>query len=284
MNFKCSISSFLAACRFLQAGRALAPALAVGTRPVRGHTGHPQQRLCVPLQYLYSCLACPQPELNQSMQRPKYLYPPLPQLANTRPREIARLGACSTPGSPLNLTLAKPSRCHCQVPGALCAACFGVVTSLALSSSTFLPLSPRVAALLLSPSPSPSSTNHCGSSTFTLFFSFFLSSPSPKPSPSASWFACFSLAPLPLSDFTQHAFPLRYAFRRAPFPSLRLRLRAILFLFSLFTTLGVALYCTYVDISDSIVSVLCIYLSFFLLFFFSLRSGDWLCLESSTFF
>ncbi|KAK0765500.1 hypothetical protein N5P37_001435, partial [Trichoderma harzianum] len=97
-----------------------------------------------------------------------------------------------------------------------------------------------------------------------LFFLSFFSIPKAFP-------FCFLARLLFSRALASHAFPLRYAFRRAPFPSLRLRLRlrAILFLFSLFTTLGVALYCTYVDISDSIVSVLCIYLSFFLLFFSS---------------
>lgn len=77
------------------------------------------------------------------------------------------------PWQPANLTLAKPSRCHCQVPGALCAALAWSVRSL-FSSSTFLP--PRVAVLLLSPSPSPSTTNplrlvHLHSLLF--FLSFF---------------------------------------------------------------------------------------------------------------
>jgi hypothetical protein len=67
--------------------------------------------------------------------------------------------------------------------------------------------------------------------------------------------------------------------RRAPFPISVRRLRAVfdLFLFSLFTTLGVALYCTYVDLPDCIVFVLCIYLSFFLFttsFFIYLVTGS----------
>lgn len=135
------------------------------------------------------------------------------------------------PWQPANLTLAKPSRCHCQVPGALCAVPWGAWSlSLAPVSlpSTFLP--PRVAALLLSPSPSPPS-NPLRLVDFHSLLFFFSSSSCPKPSPPF----CFlvrqlfsaSFAPLSLCSAS-----ILQRLRRAPFPISVRRLRAVFDLFS----------------------------------------------------
>jgi hypothetical protein len=183
------------------------------------------------------------------------------------------------PWQPAIQTLAQPSRCHCQVPGALCAVPWGRGHFGSLQS-LFLRLFCLQGWLLFS-----SAHHHhhqhrtrCGSSTFTLFFfSFVLRAQSLSPN-SASWFASFfsaSFAPLSLCSAS-----ILQRLRRAPFPSAFAVFEpsSTCFLFSLFTALGVALYCTHADIPDCIVSVLCIYLSFFLFtccFFF--LSGDWLC-------
>lgn len=202
--------------------------------------------------------------------------PNLSQLQAPRDRTVRGM---LHPWQPANLTLAKPSRCHCQVPGALCAVPWGAWSlSLAPVSlpSTFLP--PRVAALLLSPSPSPPS-NPLRLVDFHSLLFFFSSSSCPKPSPphSASWFANFFLLLSRRCLSAQQAFCS--AFAVPPFPSAFAVFEpsSTCFLFSLFTTLSVALYCTYADVPDCIVSVLCIYLSFFLFtccFFYYLVTGS----------
>lgn len=117
---------------------------------------------------------------------------------------------------------------------------------------------------------------HCGSSTFTLFFfSFFLRAQSLPP-------FCFLVRQLFSSSFAPLSLcsaSILQRLRRAPFPSAFAVFEpsSTCFLFSLFTTLCVALYCTYANVSDCIVSVLCIYLSFFLFtscFFYYLVTGS----------
>lgn len=183
------------------------------------------------------------------------------------------------PWQPANLTLAKPSRCHCQVPGALCAVPWGGVVTFARSSLSSFDFSAFKGGCS-SPQPITVTTNiepiaarRLSLSSFFLFF-FFV----PKASPPF----CFlvrqlfsaSFAPLSLCSAS-----ILQRLRRAPFPSAFAVFEpsSTCFLFSLFTTLGVALYCTYADVPDCIVSVLCIYLSFFLFtccFFYYLVTGS----------
>lgn len=135
------------------------------------------------------------------------------------------------PWQPANLTLAKPSRCHCQVPGALCAVPWGRGHFRSLQS-LFLRLFCLQGWLLFSSAHHHHHQHrtHCGSSTFTLFFSFFSSS-CPKPSPhSASWFASFFLLLSRRCLSAQQAFCSAFAVplshQRSPSPS---RLRLVFF-------------------------------------------------------
>lgn len=183
------------------------------------------------------------------------------------------------PWQPANLTLAKPSRCHCQVPGALCAVPWGRGHFRSLQSF-FLRLFCLQGWLLFSSAHHHHHQHrtHCGSSTFTLFFfSFLLLRAQSLPPHSASWFASFFLLLSRRCLSAQQAFCS--AFAVPPFPSAFAVFEpsSTCFLFSLFTTLSVALYCTYADVPDCIVSVLCIYLSFFLFtccFFYYLVTGS----------
>lgn len=136
------------------------------------------------------------------------------------------------PWQPANLTLAKPSRCHCQVPGALCAVPWGAWSlSLAPVSlpSTFLP--PRVAALLLSPSPSPPS-NPLRLVDFHSLLFFFSSSSCPKPSPpilllgSPTFFCFFRAVVSLLSKHFAAPSPCPLSHQRSPSSS---RLRLVFF-------------------------------------------------------
>lgn len=151
----------------------------------------------------------------------------LPNLSQLQaPRDRTVRGVLH-PWQPANLTLAKPSRCHCQVPCARCLGAWSLSLAPVSLPSTFPP--PRVAALLLSPSPLPSTSNPLRLVDFHSLLFFFLSS-CPKPSPllllgSPAFFFFFRAV---VSLLSKHfAAP-----SSCPFPISVRRLRAVFDLFS----------------------------------------------------
>lgn len=265
------MSSFLAACRFLQAGRALAPSPGCRYETCTGtHRPSPAALVrtsAVPV--LVPCMSSASAQCEaQAKQCTCTLRSPNWLTQHQAPRDSTVRGVLH-PWQP-----AKPDPSQAQplpLPGARCPVrC--LLWRGHFSRSLFLDFSASVSkGGCSSPQPititiihEPLRLVHLHS---LLFFLSFFSIPKAFP-------FCFLVRLLfsrALASVRLYTARISATLRLSscPFPSLRLhlRLRAILFLFSLFTTLGVALYCTHVGISDSIVSVLCIYLSFFLLFF-----------------
>ncbi|PTB46432.1 hypothetical protein M441DRAFT_216390 [Trichoderma asperellum CBS 433.97] len=189
---------------------------------------------------------------------PALCYPPkranLSQLQAPRDRTVRGV---LHPWQPANLTLAWPSRCHCQVPWGVATFARSNLSSFDFSASKGGCSSPQPITITISIEPIAARRLSLSS--------FFLFSSCPKPSP-----FCFLVRQLFLLLLSRRCLSAQQAFCSAfvvpPFPSAFAVFEpsSTCFLFSLFTTLGVALYCTYADVSDCIVSVLCIYLSFFL--------------------
>lgn len=190
---------------------------------------------------------------------PAICYPPeranLSQLQAPRDRTVRGV---LHPWQPANLTLAWPSRCHCQVPWGVATFARSNLSSFDFSASKGGCSSPQPITITIS--IEPIAARRLSLSSFFLSF-FFV----PKAFPllllgSPAFFLllsrrCLSAQQAFCSAFVVPPFPSAFAVFE---PS------STCFLFSLFITLDVALYCTYADVSDCIVSVLCIYLSFFL--------------------